>query len=230
MQRTCRGNKPPSFFRSTLISSLLNGAILLLGAGGCLQLLAQTASPAQRPAASSAVTAAPPALVNRAVNPHGPAAYVIGIGDLIRVDVFGESQFDGSAVIRPDGKVSLPLVSDVVVAGLTPVAAEQLLASRLSKFVQYPKVTITVIEIHSRVVYITGEVFRPGAYTLNDSINVVQLVSRAGGPTGNARKKRVYVLRGGSGERVNVDYRKVLLGQHVEENVSLNPGDTVVVP
>ena len=161
---------------------------------------------------------------------RGTHLYAIGIGDVIRVDVFEEPQFDGSAVVRPDGKVSLPLVSDVAIAGLTPVQAEQLLAAKLGAFVHHPKVTVTVEEIHSRLVYVTGEVLRPGAYALTDTINVVQLISRAGGTTSYAKKKQVYVLRVGSGQRVKVDYRKVLLGQHIEENVQLNPGDTVVVP
>jgi polysaccharide export outer membrane protein len=159
-----------------------------------------------------------------------PRTYVLGMGDVIRVDVFEEPQFDGTIVVRPDGKISLPLVSDVYVAGLTPVATEQLLATKLTKYVKNPRVTVTVQEIHSRVVYVTGEVLRPGAYALADTINVVQLIARAGGVTPYAKKKDVYVLHVGSGLRTKVDYRKVLLGQHVEQNVQLNPGDTVVVP
>jgi polysaccharide export outer membrane protein len=77
---------------------------------------------------------------------------------------------------------------------------------------------------------VTGEVLRPGAYALADTINVVQLIARAGGVTAYAKKKDVYVLHAGSGLRTKVDYSKVLRGQHVEENVQLNPGDTVVVP
>ena len=181
-------------------------------------------APPQRPGAAEAA----PELMPR--DTRGAHSYAIGIGDVIRVDVFEEPQFDGSAVVRPDGKVSLPLISEVTVAGLTPVQAEQLLAVKLTAFVHNPKVTVTIEEIHSRLVYVTGEVLRPGAYALTDTINVVQLISRAGGTTSYAKKKQVYVLRTGSGQRVKVDYRKVLLGQHVEENVQLNPGDTVVVP
>ncbi len=174
-----------------------------------------------------------PGLMNRsetASESRVPRTYVLGMGDVIRVDVFEEPQFDGTIVVRPDGKISLPLVSDVYVAGLTPVATEQLLATKLTKYVKNPRVTVTVQEIHSRVVYVTGEVLRPGAYALADTINVVQLIARAGGVTPYAKKKDVYVLHVGSGLRTKVDYRKVLLGQHVEQNVQLNPGDTVVVP
>jgi polysaccharide export outer membrane protein len=170
----------------------------------------------------------PPELMARDV--HGAHSYAIGIGDVVRVDVFEEPQFDRSAVVRPDGKISLPLISDVAIAGLTPVQTEQLLAAKLATYVHHPKVTVTVEEIHSRVVYVTGEVLRPGAYALTDTINVVQLIARAGGTTSYAKKKQVYVLRAGTGAKVKVDYRKVLLGQHIEQNVQLNPGDTVVVP
>ena len=159
-----------------------------------------------------------------------PRTYSIGIGDVIRINVFEEPQFNGTLVVRPDGKVSLPLVSEIYIAGLTPAAAEQLLSLRLSKYINHPRVTVTVQEIHSRLVYITGEVLRPGAYALPDTINVVQLIARAGGVTAYAKKKDVYVLRAETGLRTKVDYRKVLLGQHVEQNVQLNPGDTVVVP
>jgi polysaccharide export outer membrane protein len=171
-----------------------------------------------------------PNLVNRAGDTHGSRSFALGVGDIIHVNVFEEPQFSNSLVIRPDGKISLPLISEVYVAGLTPTAIEQLLTLKLEKFIQHPRVTVTVQEIHSRVVYVTGEVLRPGAYALADSINVVQLIARAGGVTAYAKKKNVYVLHAGTGVRTKVDYRKVLLGQHVEQNVQLSSGDTVVVP
>ena len=115
-------------------------------------------------------------------------------------------------------------------AGLTPESAEIVLTSRLEKFIHKPRVTVVVQEIHSRMVYITGEVQRPGAYPLIDTMNVVQLVSRSGGLTDFAKSKEVYVLRAGSGTKIKVDYRKVLKGQSQEKNVELLPGDTVVVP
>ena len=124
----------------------------------------------------------------------------------------------------------MTLVTEVDVAGLTPEAAQQTLTERLLKFVHKPRVTVTVQEIHSRMVYITGEVQRPGAYPLVDVMNVVQLVARAGGLTDFAKQKQVYVLRAGNSARVNVNYEKVLKGQAPQQNVELVPGDTVVVP
>ncbi len=160
----------------------------------------------------------------------GGPSYKIGVGDVLHVSVWEEPQFTEAAVVRPDGMISIPLVSEVVVAGLTPELAETMLTARLEKFVHKPRVTVIVQEIHSRMVYITGEVQRPGAYPLIDTMTVVQLVSRSGGLTDFAKSKQVYVLRAAKGARVKVDYRKLLKGQAPEQNVELAPGDTVVVP
>jgi polysaccharide export outer membrane protein len=158
------------------------------------------------------------------------SSYKIGVGDVLHISVWEEPQFTEAAVVRPDGMISIPLVSEVTVAGLTPESAEKMLTARLEKYVHKPRVTVVVQEIHSRMVYITGEVQRPGAYPLIDTMNVVQLISRSGGLTDFAKSKQVYVLRAGSGTRIKVDYRKLLKGQSPEQNLELVPGDTVVVP
>ena len=160
----------------------------------------------------------------------GGAPYRIGVGDLLHISVWEEPQFTEAVVVRPDGMISMPLVSEVTVAGLTPESAETELTARLEKYVHKPRVTVIVQEIRSRMVYITGEVQRPGAYPLIDTMNVVQLVARSGGLTDFAKKNQVYVLRAGNSKKVKVDYRKVLKGQLPEQNVDLAPGDTVVVP
>jgi polysaccharide export outer membrane protein len=156
--------------------------------------------------------------------------YVIGPGDVLQISVWEEPQFAESAVVRPDGKISIPLVPDIQVSGLSPDQAEKTLAGKLLGLVKHPRVTIIIQEIHSRLVYITGEVQHPGAYPLISSMNVIQLIAHAGGPTEFAKKKAVYVLHPDNREKTRVDYQKVLQGQHLEENVQLNPGDTVVVP
>lgn len=160
----------------------------------------------------------------------GSSAYRIGVGDVLHVSVWEEPQFTEAVVVRPDGMISIPLISEVAVAGLTPESVETVLTMRLEKFIHKPRVTVVVQEIHSRMVYITGEVQRPGAYPLVDTMNVVQLVSRSGGLTDFAKSKQVYVLRAGNGTRVKVDFRRLLKGQSPEQNVELAPGDTVVVP
>ncbi|AXC11808.1 Capsule polysaccharide export protein [Acidisarcina polymorpha] len=161
--------------------------------------------------------------------PVGPD-YRIGAGDVLRVSVFEEPQFSTSAVVRPDGKISIPLISDLPVAGMTPDAAQRQLAEQLSRFIKHPRVTVIIEEIHSRIVYVTGEVQHPGAYPLISPMNVVQLIARAGGPTEFAKRKEVYVLHQEGGVRIKVNYQMVLAGKHLEENIGLIPGDTVVVP
>jgi polysaccharide export outer membrane protein len=162
--------------------------------------------------------------------PASTSTYRIGVGDVLHIAVWEEPQLTETAVVRPDGKISMLLVSELNVAGMTPDAAQQALTEQLSRFVHKPRVTVTVQEIHSRMVFITGEVQRPGAYPLMDTMNVVQLVARSGGLTDFAKQKRVYVLRAANSARVNVNYEKVLKGQSPEQNVQLAPGDTVVVP
>ncbi|QNI33411.1 polysaccharide biosynthesis/export family protein [Alloacidobacterium dinghuense] len=199
--------------------AMLRGLMVLLMAAG--QLCYAQATQAAPDAAMSGVAKTPEVV---------PATYKIGMGDVLHITVWEEPQLTETAVVRPDGKVSMPLVTEVDVAGLTPEAAQQVLTERLVKFVHKPRVTVTVQEIHSRMVYITGEVQRPGAYPLMDAMNVVQLVARAGGLTDFAKQKQVYVLRGGTSARLNVNYEKVLKGQAPQQNVELAPGDTVVVP
>ena len=162
--------------------------------------------------------------------PVSTSVYRIGVGDVLHIAVWEEPQLTETAVVRPDGKISMLLVSELNVAGMTPEAAQQALTDELSKFVHKPRVTVTVQEIHSRMVFITGEVQRPGAYPLMDTMNVVQLVARSGGLTDFAKQKKVYVLRAANSTRANVNYEKVLKGQAPEQNVQLAPGDTVVVP
>ena len=159
-----------------------------------------------------------------------PGTYKIGVGDVLHITVWEEPQFTETAVVRPDGKISVPLVSDVDVAGQTPEAVQDSLTEKLNKLVHKPRVTVVVQEIHSRMVFITGEVQRPGAYPLMEAMNVVQLVARSGGLTDFAKQKKVYVLRAANSARVNVNYQKVLKGEAPEQNVELAPGDTVVVP
>ena len=202
-----------------LLGAVFRGLIvLLLTAGQFCYAQAMQAAP---DAAKSGDANVPEAV---------PSTYKIGVGDVLHITVWEEPQLTETAVVRPDGKVSMPLVTEVDVAGLTPEGAQEVLTERLNKFVHKPRVTVTVQEIHSRMVYITGEVQRPGAYPLMDAINVVQLVARSGGLTDFAKQKQVYVLRAANSARVNVNYEKVLKGQAPQQNVELAPGDTVVVP
>ena len=188
------------------------------------------------PAVSGPVQSASAATngARKAVSPRAPiplaSDYVIGPGDVLQISVWQEPEFAESVVVRPDGKISIPLVPDIPLIGLTPHEAEETLAKKLLALVKHPRVSVIVQEIHSRLVYITGEVQHPGAYPMISAINVIQLIAHAGGPTEFAKKKEVYVLHPDNREKVRVDYQKLLQGQHLEENLQLIPGDTVVVP
>jgi polysaccharide export outer membrane protein len=209
--------------QSRLLSCLLWGlALVALPAGSKANLAQEMTSAQPSPKAKGAETV-------ESISAGGDS-YKIGVGDVLHISVWEEPQFTESAVVRPDGMISIPLISEVIVAGLTPQSAETMLTNRLEKFIHKPRVTVVVQEIHSRMVYITGEVQRPGTYPLVSSMNVVQLVARSGGLTDFAKSKQVYVLRAGSGARIKVDYQKLLKGQSPEKNLELVPGDTVVVP
>jgi polysaccharide biosynthesis/export protein len=156
--------------------------------------------------------------------------FVIGAGDILQISVWQEPQFGETVEVRPDGKISLPLVSDVAVAGLTPRGAENRLTAKLQDYVKHPIVSVVVAEVHSRVVYVIGQVERPGPYPMTGNLNVEQLIAVAGGTTRRAKQKHVYVLHPGDSTKFPVDYAKVLQGKAPAQNIYLRPGDTVVVP
>jgi polysaccharide export outer membrane protein len=157
--------------------------------------------------------------------------YQVGEGDLLRINVWKESEISQSVAVRPDGNISLPLVNEVRVAGLTPRQIQELITERLKTVLTNPQVTVTVTEVRSKQVYITGEVGKPGAYPVLAPTNVLQLIARAGGLTQFANRKDIYILRAGeSASRVHFNYKDVVKGKNSEQNITLQPGDTVVVP
>jgi polysaccharide export outer membrane protein len=160
-----------------------------------------------------------------------PAPYTVGAGDVLNIFVWNEKDLSPVVVVRPDGVISVPLIGEVNVLGKTPVEIQLALQKRFQALVVDPRVTVTVAEIHSRVVYIIGEVARPGAYPLNSSLDVLQLIAQAGGLTPFASRKHIRVVAAnGSAQIVPFDYKKVLHGAPENQRISLAPGDTVVVP
>lgn len=159
-----------------------------------------------------------------------PAPYTVGVGDVLNIFVWNEKELSPVVAVRPDGVISVPLIGEVNVLGKTPVEIQFVLQKRFQAFVVDPRVTVTVVEIHSRVVYIIGEVARPGAYPLNGSLDVLQLIAQAGGLTQFASKKHIRVVAmNGAAQNVPFDYKNVLRGVQ-KQSISLAPGDTVVVP
>jgi polysaccharide export outer membrane protein len=161
-----------------------------------------------------------------------PSDFVIGESDVLNINVWKEPEISQSVVVRPDGKISLPLIGEVFVSGLTPVQTQTLLRNKLQSILTNPQVTVTVTEIRSRVAFITGEVGRPGAYPLLVPTTILQLITNAGGLGQFANKKGIFVLRAvdGKEQKLPFNYSQVIKGEKPEQNILLRPGDTVVVP
>lgn len=167
---------------------------------------------------------------------HAPAtqdsSYVIGAQDVLDVDVWKEKELTRTVEVRPDGKISLPLLNDIEAAGLTPMQLAANITDGLKKYITDPQVTVIVTTINSQRVYILGEVTKPGAYPLLPGMNVLQALSSAGGFTMFANTKKIYVLRqqGGKQQKFPFNYKEVISGKDTSQNIVLHAGDQVVVP
>jgi polysaccharide export outer membrane protein len=169
--------------------------------------------------------AASPAIVPAA------AGYRIGTEDALQVSVWKEPTLSGPLSVRPDGKISLPLVGDVEAAGKTPQELSDLIQDRLKKFIQDPLVTVVITAANSQKIYILGEVLHVGQVPLTNGLSVLQAISASGGLSPYANAKKMYILRSEAGKQVKipVDYRKILKGEGAPPP-PLQAGDTIVVP
>jgi polysaccharide export outer membrane protein len=160
----------------------------------------------------------------------GPA-YVIGPEDVLFVSVWKEPDLTNTLPVRADGMISLPLLNDVQAAGLTPMQLADSITEKLKKYVSEPHVTVVVTQMNSKRIYVTGEVMHPGAMNLLPDMNVLQALASAGF-TQFANTKGIYVLRTerGTQRRIPVNYKKLVKGEAMDQNVTLKPGDTIVVP
>ena len=158
--------------------------------------------------------------------------YAIGPEDELYVNVWKEPDISRMVPVRPDGKISLPLLNDVQASGLTPMQLGSEIKDRLKKFISEPQVTVIVTKINSQRVFLVGEVTRAGAYPLLANMNVLQALSSAGGFTQFANLKKIHILRMENGKQISLpfSYKDVASGHHPEQNISLKPGDTIVVP
>ena len=164
--------------------------------------------------------------------PRLPADYLIGADDVLSVVYWREKDMSAEVTVRPDGKVALPLLNEIDAAGLTPEAFRDRVIAAARRFVEEPNPTVMVKEIKSRRVFITGQVEKPGPYPLNNSMTVLQLISLAGGLKEFARGKNISVIRNeGDGQIVyRFNYQEALSRKTLDRNISLKPGDTVLVP
>jgi polysaccharide export outer membrane protein len=161
-----------------------------------------------------------------------PPGYVIGAGDQLRVVFWGEQNMSAEVAVRPDGMISLPLLNDVTASGLTPDELRVRVAERAAPFVDVP-VTVVVVQINSRNVFITGEISSPGPYPINQPTSVMQLIAQAGGLLEWADEDSIVILRNdalGNPIAIQFNYNDVVRRRNLRQNIQLQPGDTVVVP
>jgi polysaccharide export outer membrane protein len=162
-----------------------------------------------------------------------PEGYRIGAGDSLQILVWKEPDASvPTAVVRPDGKITLPMIREVEVAGLTPVELEKSLTEKLAKFIRAADVTVIVKGISGQRIYMAGAVRREGPVILESAMTVLQAINIAGGLTDYAKKKKIYILRNENGRPVKLpfDYQAVINGDRPELNILLRPNDMIVVP
>ena len=176
-------------------------------------------------------TAADKPAAGVSASPAAGPEYVIGPEDVLHVAVWKEADLTATLPVRPDGKISLPLLDDVQAAGLTPKQLAESVTEKLKKYIADPRVTVVVTSINSKRIFLVGEVMHPGATAMLPNMTVLQALSSAG-LSQFANTKRIYVLRteNGKQQKLPVNYRKLVKGEEIEQNYLLQPGDTIVVP
>ncbi len=195
-------------------------------------------APAQPKTGEPAVGTAPAAPAEGgpkapAVDRGVPDDYQIGAGDVLHISVWHEIDATvPSAVVRPDGRISMPLLKEVSVVGLTPTQLEKLITEQLTKFLTAPDVTVIVSGINSKKIYLVGAVKKEGPIPYTYRMSVFQALSEAGGLTDYAKRKKIYVLRHENGRdfKLLFDYDAALKGERMDLNIPLMAGDTIVVP
>lgn len=190
----------------------------------------------QKPATPAAASAAAPAAAKAT---SGTAAavtpapdYTIGVGDVLNIVFWREMELSGEVVVRPDGKITVPLVKDINALGLTPAQLQTELETAARRFIQEPNVTVSVRTINSRNVFITGNIVRPAAYPLTGPTTVLQFIAQAGGVLEFAKADEIVIMRKENGKDMTFkfNYNDVKKGKNLSQNIELKPGDTVIVP
>ena len=164
--------------------------------------------------------------------PAGQPQYVVGAEDVIEVVYWREKELSAEATVRPDGRISLPLLGEVMAAGLTPSELADCIRALARNLLEAPEITVQVKQVNSLKATIAGEVVRPGRYAVTPQTTVVELIAMAGGFTEFARPSRIGIVRSVNGTQtaIKVDYRRIASLKDLRENVTLRPGDIIVVP
>jgi len=157
--------------------------------------------------------------------------YVIGTSDVLVVTVFKEPNLSGSLLVRPDGMITMPLLGDIKASGKTPLQLADEITVKLKKYVQDPNVSVVLSQINSKKVYLMGEIGKTGPIDMTPGMTLLQAIATGGGLTQYANSKKIYILRTVDGKqlKIPVQYKQALKGDG-SLNLSLNPGDTIVVP
>lgn len=215
-------------------SSIAFGFVLAI-VFGSLPAPARAQAPAPprpgAPATAAAQTAAPPAGA-QAAGATLPVDYVIGPQDVLGVVFWREPDISGDVTVRPDGKITLPVIGEIQAAGLHPDTLQEQILAAAGKYITDANVAVVVRTINSRKIFVTGRVTTPGAHLLTGPLTVMQAIALAGGLTEYADSKNITILRSAKGETetLKFNYKDVARGRNLEQNVQLRPGDTVVVP
>ncbi len=206
--------------KTNLTASVVCAASLIVAAASPAHAQKPAAPIAQKPGAPSSTAAI-------AV----PVDYVIGVEDVLSVVFWREKDMSADVVVRPDGKISLPMLNDVTAAGLTPEELATAVATAGAKFVRDAGATVIVKEIRSRKIYIIGEVSKPGTFQMGSEMTVLQALGEAGGFIEGAKKSDVAIVRneGGKQQRFKFNYNDVVKGKNPAQNIRLLPGDTIIV-
>jgi len=208
---------------SAVFRSLAAAALLAPAAAAAQNLAPKSAQPAQ-----PSRVAAPSAAVTLAPTPD----YVIGPDDVLSVVFWRDKDISAEVAVRPDGRISLPLLNDIQAGGLTPLELRDRITQEARRYVEDPNVTVVVRQINSRKVFVTGEVAKPGPYPLTGPTTVLQMLATAGGLREYADAKNIAVMRVENGRTISYpfNYHEVAKRRNLRQNIELKPGDTIIVP
>ncbi len=224
---------PPALVDAALVSA--KDAKSVPGVDVAAKFEPPSAPPAELQPVPPAVSAATAPAPGGSVAPVQlvPDDYQIGAGDTLQISVWKEPEVSvPSAIVRPDGRITVPLIKEVAVAGLTPRQAEKVITEGLGKFITDANVSVVVTAMPSKKVFVIGAVRKEGPLAYTYGMSVVQALSEAGGLNDYAKRKKIYVLRSENGRQYRMDfnYDEVIRGERMEQNIVLLPDDTIVIP
>jgi len=220
---------------SKYLLSVISLAILVSGIGSsvCAQDLNSRSGDGPRAGADRADNRSSDSVPAPDKKSSGGDELVIGPDDVLVINVWKEPEVSQTVPVRPDGKISLPLIGPVMASGLTPSQLQVSITHELENYLSHPEVTVIVHEVKSQRFVVVGEVAKPGSYELQTHMTVLDAIAGAGGPLEYAKLKGIYVLRtgpNGKAVRLPFNYKDAIKGKNLAQNVTLQSHDTVVVP